>query len=300
MAINETTTTQGAYVVAPEYLKEVHRLIGTYSVVRNVFKPVFTNSKAGYLAEITTLPTVYFPDEGNAATASQSVFDQKTFAMKRFAAQTEVSIDWTEDTFSNERESIIEPMLEALAKSEDVCILLGDGSPTYNSITGLANVSLSGYADNIIDMGGNDFTYDKITLGSALISEQKGMASGLIVSPRGLRNLKLMKDDNGRYLFSSDVTNSNTIISGKVGTIDGIPVYESLALKDYEDANASGIAFMVDGNKFGKLIVRYNDVKFKKEEVQQSWKYAYNIYERLDFTVLFPQLLVRYTNLNIA
>lgn len=300
MAINETTNGQGAYVVAPEYFKEVHRLIGNFSVVRQVFKPVPTMSKAGFLHEITAIPTIYFPDEGVAATPSQSTFDQKTFAMKRFAAQTEVTMDWMEDTFSDERSSIIEPMLEALAKSEDVCVLLGDGTATYNSITGLANISLTGFTDNIVDMGGNDFTYDKITLGSALISENKGMATALIVSPRGLRNLKLMKDDNGRYLFSKDITDSDTIKSGKVGLIDGIPVYESLALKDYEDANASGIAFMVDGNKMGKFIVRQNDVKFKKEEVQQSWKYAYNIYERVDFCSLFPQLLVRYTNLNIA
>lgn len=299
MPINTNTNGEGKYAIPVKYMAEVQRLIAEYGVARKVFKTVNTDMQSGYMAQITALPTIYYPDEGDAATASLPTFGQKTFAVKRFAALVEMNIDWLEDTFATEKETVIDTMLEALAKDEDRCVFLGDGTATYNSITGLTNIVLTAYPKNIIDMGHSDFSYEKLLEGQAVISEQKGMASALVVSPRGLKSLALVTDGAGRYMFKP--YDSMTAVNGAaVGLVNGtVPVYVSQALVDYETANSNGIAFMVDGAKMANIVLRYNEVKFKKEEVQKQWRFAYSIMTRMDFVSLFPQLLVRFENLAI-
>lgn len=298
MPINSTTNSEGKYNVAVKYFEEVQRLMANYGVTRNVFKPIYVNLPSGFLADIIAIPTVYSPSQGDAPTASMPTWGQSSYSLKALAALVEANTDWLEDAFGTPEDTLISTMSEALARAEDVDCLLGDGTSTYHGITGLLNMANT----QEIDMAMGDLTYDDVLEGEALIAEAKGMNTAIIASPRGLKSLKLMKDGSGRYIFTDFGTRTNDVSKpvNMVGLLNAsTQVYLSHALVEYEAANSKGVMFMVDGNKAAKFILRYNEIKFKKEEVQKQWRFAYSMYERLDFTPIFPQLVVKFTNMSL-
>lgn len=295
MAINTITGEEGGYQLAPEYIAEVHKLVARYSVVRSVFKNHKTDTKSGYLADLVNTVTIYSPDEGASPTASAPTWGQTPYLLKRMAGLVEANEDWEEDAFANPQAEITESIFEAMGKAEDTHLMLGDGTSNSLGFTGLIN-----FSTQTLNKEMGQLTYDDVTLCEAMISEKNGDLTAVIASPRGVRQLKLITDPSGRYLFdniSISQSDSDRPMTLK-GYLNGnVPVYMSKALVSYETAENKGVMFFVDGNNGAVFVHRYNEVKFKKEALQKMWRYAYSAYTRLDFVPLFPETIVKIYNL---
>jgi len=300
-AVNETTTTQGGYAVPVEYVKEIFRLMGEYNIAEKVIASHIAPTSSGHLAEITVNPTISYPTEGLYVLSgedSRPTWDRATYTLKRWGVQVYIYDDWAEDTFAS-AQTIIETMVETLAEDLDRCVFLGDGSSGYNSVTGLSNITAG--LTNVIDLGLNHLTYDKIVQARKTIRQNKGKVANLsiVVSPSGEADIINMKDDAGRLLLSSNVSSSDTIKTGLIGTILGMPVYVANALTPYETSNSKGIAFMIDSKNVGRIVKRYTGAKQVRERDPGYPREILSLYLRMDLVALFPKTMVRFENIGI-
>jgi hypothetical protein len=108
-----------------------------------------------------------------------------------------------------------------------------------------------------------------------------------------------MKDDNGRLIFSANVSASDTIKSGQIGTILGMPVFVANVLTAYETTNSKGIAFMVDRKNVGRLIKSTAGARQIRERDPGKAREIVSLYVRMDFTALFPKTMCRIENIGI-
>jgi HK97 family phage major capsid protein len=137
-ALNEGINEQGGALVPPEFDNMLIRLLERFGVFRQYAR---MNQMAG---DTKTIPrrtsgiTASWVNEGGTITDSTPTYDNVMLVAKKLAALVIMSSEITEDSAISIADQLAFEIGTAFALAEDQAGFLGDASPTYGGITGIA------------------------------------------------------------------------------------------------------------------------------------------------------------------
>ena len=137
-AMNEGINEQGGALVPPEFDNMLIRLLERFGVFRQFTR---INQMAGDTKMIprrTGGVTASWVGEGAAITDSTPTYDNVQLVAKKLAARVIMSSEITEDSAISISDQLAFEIGTAFALAEDQAAFLGDASPTYGGITGIA------------------------------------------------------------------------------------------------------------------------------------------------------------------
>jgi HK97 family phage major capsid protein len=234
-AMGEGTDALGGYLVPDEFIPQLIRNVDAYGVVRGRITRVPMSRETQTWPRRTGGLTVYHPDEGVAATASDLGFGQVQLTARKWAVLTFFSRELEEDAAIGLGELIGMEMALALAIAEDTYTFQGDGSAGMGTITGIlasANVT-------VVTMGSGDTAFadlsddDFIDLKRAVPTWVRKMPdAAYYMSPDVAGIAEKIRDDDGRPMYQR-ATEDFTM------RIHGHEVVETLAMPDITDDGIS-------------------------------------------------------------
>lgn len=158
---NLTVTSKDAsgtqYLILPEFSLDIIDLREQYGVVRRIFKLVPMLSDTKQIPRRQSGLTAYFPGEANAGTTSNKAWDNVKLTARKLMVISTVSNEVNEDLAISWGDDLIGEISFALAKKEDECGMIGDGSSTYDGINGLLTKIASATA-SLVTGAGNSWT----------------------------------------------------------------------------------------------------------------------------------------------
>lgn len=137
-ALNEGINEQGGSLVPPEFDNMLIRLLERFGVFRQFTR---MNQMAG---DIKMVPrrtggiTASWVGEGAAITDTTPTYDNVQLVAKKLAARVIMSSEIAEDSAISIADQLAFEIGTAFALSEDQAAFLGDGSPTFGSVMGIA------------------------------------------------------------------------------------------------------------------------------------------------------------------
>lgn len=146
-AQNETTNTAGGYLVPDELQNSLVFLREAYGVARRECNVVPMMSDTYWQPINSASTTGYWVGESTAITQSQVTLDRAEILAKKLAILTYVSSELVEDAIVDAGAMLAQDMAWRLSFIEDQAVFLGDGTPTYGSITGIGS-AVNGVASN--------------------------------------------------------------------------------------------------------------------------------------------------------
>ncbi|MCP4539813.1 MAG: phage major capsid protein [Chloroflexi bacterium] len=161
--LQEAVNTKGGYLVPEEMsaalidLREKH---GVFRANCNVLPMA---------SDVLTIPrtvddlTTYFVAEGTSITESELSFDSVTLVAKKLAILTRISSELSEDAVVDIGQLVTRKMGLAIAKKEDQCGFIGDGTATYGSMRGINVKIIDGtHTAGAVDAATNHDTFAEI------------------------------------------------------------------------------------------------------------------------------------------
>lgn len=237
-AMSEGTGSAGGFLVPQEFKQEIIRVAEQYGFARkyaNVFK---TSLDTVNLVSEATLPTVAWTSEGAQISASDAAYAQPSISIKKLAGLTAMSRELFEDDKSDLQGYLATAFGEQIAYKEDEAALIGDGSSSYGSVTGLVNfggvvvdsgsgsTGASITADNLLDLA-----YD------SSISDGERNGAMYIMHPTVLSYVRKLKSSGGGdYLVQPATT-------GGLPSIWGFPIVTSPVMPIGAAADSKFVVF---------------------------------------------------------
>ncbi len=136
-ANNETTESAGGYTVPVITSPDLIYLRERFGVVRSNARVYPMSGDTLLVPNQTGSTTVYHVGENTAITTSDFVFDQVLLQTVKLAALNPVSRELSEDTIIDYASMAARDFAVKLAQQEDLDCIMGDGTATYGSITGI-------------------------------------------------------------------------------------------------------------------------------------------------------------------
>jgi HK97 family phage major capsid protein len=163
----EGTNTLGGFLVPDELSNRMIDLREQYGVGRQLayIEPMSSDTKS-VNREIGDL-TVYPLGEGTAITTSDATWDRISLVAKKWGTLTKISSELNEDAIINLGDKLASKISYAFASKEDDCYFNGDGTSTYQGITGLRvklkDINGVDEGGGLILQTGNDFAAITLT-----------------------------------------------------------------------------------------------------------------------------------------
>jgi len=186
--------------------------------------------------------TVYYPDEGRAATPSDLALGMVALTAKKWAVYTRVSLELEEDSLIDIGTLVGMEFALAIAQAEDTNGFMGDGTAAFGGIVGVLN------SPNVVAVpmpaGKTAFTDlspdDLVALCVSVPSWAKRTDAAYYMSPEALGVVMKMRDGIGRpiYIDPND---------GFGGRVNGYPVREVTAMPGLAES-AAGVPFIAFGS----------------------------------------------------
>jgi len=169
-SLSEGTTATGGAMVPEELVGSLINLLEVYGVARRNARVVTMGSDQQKWPKIDSELTVYAPGEAGTITASDPSLSNVNLVAKKLATLTKVSSELAEDSLLDVGKIVGESIARAVAKAEDQCFFLGDGTSTYYGYTGLAGAfgditpaGAGSAAGGLVTASGN--AWSEITIG---------------------------------------------------------------------------------------------------------------------------------------
>lgn len=237
-ALSEGTGSAGGFLVPQEFRQEIIRVAEQYGFARkyaNVFK---TSLDTVNLVAEDGLPTVAWTSENAQITESTSSFTQPSISIKKLAGISAMSRELFEDEKSNLSQYLSQVFGEQIAYKEDEAALIGDGTSSYGSVTGL--VSFGGV---VVDSGsgstGASITADNLLelAFSSSISDGERNGAMFIMHPTVLSYIRKLKGSgSGEYLVQPAVASG-------LPSIWGFPIVTSPVMGIGAEADSKFVVF---------------------------------------------------------
>lgn len=138
-ALSEGTTTAGGFLVPEEFRLDILRVAEQYGLVRRYANVFPTSLDTINLAASNAENTVSWTTESNQITETTASFTSPTINVRKLAGITAMSSELFNDEKANLLAFLAGVFGEDIAKKEDQAALIGDGTSTYGSYTGLLN-----------------------------------------------------------------------------------------------------------------------------------------------------------------
>ena len=145
----ENINTAGGFLVPDVLEPSLITLRDSYGVARQHCRIVPMGSDVLRMPRRTGTVTAYVTGEAAAGTESQQSFDQVSLVAKKLMVLTTMTSELNEDNIVGLGDSLAGEIAYAMAKKEDECLFLGDGTSTYGGIVGLLNaIGAGGTSDS--------------------------------------------------------------------------------------------------------------------------------------------------------
>lgn len=152
-ALNEGINEQGGALVPPEFDNMLIRLLEQFGVFRRYTKISQMASDTKMIPRRTAGVTAAWVNEGGTITDSTPSYDNVQLVAKKLAARVVMSSEITEDSAISIADQLAFEIGTAFALAEDQAAFLGNASPTYGGITGIAP-KLLGLSATIANIAG--------------------------------------------------------------------------------------------------------------------------------------------------
>tara|TARA_R110002110_G_scaffold279678_1_gene494613 strand:- start:1246 stop:2541 length:1296 start_codon:yes stop_codon:yes gene_type:complete len=157
----EGTNSAGGYLVPTELSDAIIAIRNRGGVARQLCKVVGMSSDVLNIPKVTAGLTVDYPAEAAAITASDQTWGTITATAAKRAIISKVSNELLHDSVISVIDDLAVAIGNAFATREDAELILGDGSSSFGSVTGL--VSGMG-AGGTVDMASGNTAFSDITL----------------------------------------------------------------------------------------------------------------------------------------
>jgi HK97 family phage major capsid protein len=272
-ALSEGVDADGGYTVPQDFYGVLLAEIMEQAVMRPMVTVVPMKGNVLTLNMIDHGPEVYWTSEGATKTTTTADFSRPTITAYKLASIIYLTDELIDDSAFGLTNVLVQRFAQKMAEAEDKAIVAGTGTgqPTGIFTAGtVATRTCSGNLsfDNIINL-----IYD--------LPVKFRKNAKFLVHPNNVRELRLLKDNDGRYLWQEPVA------AGQPATIHGYPVIENywcpeaqIAFGDYKEAYWLG-----DRQKMTVKISNDTETTFTQD------KTAIRVVERIGGTVVFPNAL---------
>lgn len=238
-ALITTPNANGGFLVDTELASEIQRLATEYGVARREMNVVTLSKNSLRIPTALTDINVYWTGESVAKTSTAPTFAQETLTLGKLAAIVPMTDEFIEDVEFDIFGYISEVAAEKIAEKEDLAFFTGDGSSTYNEITGL----LESTNVNEVVLTGTTFASldadDLLDLKDA--THPAGIVNGKYYMHRTIMShIRKLKDNEGMFVYQAPSATGP-------GTIWGYPVVEVEVMPSLSDS-AAETSFVLFGN----------------------------------------------------
>jgi len=272
-ALSEGTNADGGYTVPQDFYNVLLEEINEQAVMRGLVTVVPMKTNVLTLAMIDHGPDVYWTSEGATKTTTTADFSQPTITAYKLAAIIYLTDELIEDSAFSLTQILVRRFATKIAEREDQAIFQGTGvgQPTGLLVAGtigtracVGNLDF----DNIINL-----EYD--------LPVKFRKNARFFVHPNNVRELRLVKDVNGRYIWQDPVA------PGQPSTIHGYPVIENYFMSedDILFGDVKECYWMGDRQRMTVKISNDTETTFTQD------KTAIRVVERIGGTVVFPNAM---------
>lgn len=213
-ALSEGTAADGGYLFPDEFRSELVRWLADQNRMRSLVRVIPMRKDVMKVPSLVNTVHVYWTAENASKTTTTAEFGEVTLTARKIAAILYASDELVEDSTEIDVVNLIISLFgEAIAEEEDRVIIVGNGTTEPTGIITAASLRATVASGNL------DFD-DVIDLIYSLPQKYHRNAS-FIINRVNIKELRKLKDSNGRYLWSEPVS------AGGAPTILGYPVYEN-------------------------------------------------------------------------
>lgn len=211
--MNESTDSEGGYLVPTEYDRRLIDVLNEANVVRSMATVIRTSGERK-INIAANKPAAAWLDEGEALTFGEATFSQITLDAFKLAVAIKVTEELLYDSVIDLESYIIKAFGDALANAEEDAFLNGDGSGKPTGIFDTTNGGHYNTAANSIK------TDNVIDLVYALKRPYRARAQ-FLMKDSTVAALRKLKDATGNYLWQP------SMVAGEPDRILGYPVKTS-------------------------------------------------------------------------
>jgi len=202
----EDGNSTGGYLVFPEFMATLIRLMEQYGVLRRLAYVVPMTSDTLNIPRRAGGTTVYYPEENTLITASAMAFDKIQLIAKKYAQLTLWSSELNEDSVISFTDLLVEEMAYQFAKAEDFNGAQGDGTSTYAGVVGFLQALVSGKngitpTASIVTPAASNGT----TTVAALAAATAANGGGLVTWNKLLGTLPVYAEGRAKFLMHKTV-----------------------------------------------------------------------------------------------
>ena len=270
-AMGESSDVLGGYFVTDALSDQIIRHVETFGVARKYLTKAPMSSERQSWPRRTGGFTVYYPDEGQAPTASDLSLGRVNLTAKKWALLTFYSRELDEDSVIALGELIAMEFALALAQAEDTNCFMGDGTSTYAGITGVfgsANVTTVTMAAT--KTGFEDIDHDELVrLKYAVPAWCRRLPDCGYFMHSGVAGIcERMLDGVGRPMYQQPTEGHPLRIAGfPVREVQVLPDTDESAISTKFIAFGSLFAWGILGQRRGMTIETSREVRFLEGEI---------------------------------
>lgn len=224
-------TPKAGYLLPKPFLAEVFVSVENYGKARQYFRRIPMTSKDIDLKNVATKVVANWIDEGSNITADDFVFAEGSLTTKKLAGLTNWSTELEEDMAIALLPVTQQVFAESIALKEDQAAFIGDGTSTYGSFTGLANLS------NAFTVTGGSGETDATFLAEADlraakngISEASQMGAHWFMHRTVKDAIEQIENTAGNRIFQKTIDGNgpDRLLGLPIVTVEAMPAYGSV------------------------------------------------------------------------
>lgn len=272
--LSEGTNADGGFTVPQDFYRTLLQEIEEAATMRSRVTVIPMNTNVLTMSMIANGPDVYWTGEGVTKTTTTADFSQPTITAYKLASIIYLTDELIDDSAFNLVQVLTQRFAQKMAEWEDRAIVNGSGTaqPTgifVNASVQTRNCTLTGLTfDDIVNL-----IYD--------LPVKFRANAAFLIHPQLVRELRLLKDGNSRYLWQ------DAVAPGQPSTIYGYPVIENywcpvtqIAFGDYKYGYYLG-----DRQRMTVKITNDTEETFTKD------KTAIRVVERIGGDVIMPNAI---------
>lgn len=246
-AMSEGVDSAGGYLVPEEVLAEIDRVADDYGLIRKLSRRIPMGRDIMNVPTVGTKPSVTWPGEGNAGTASQPVIQNVKLEARTAMGLTPVSNELMADANIGVVDMLVDLFAEELAGAEDNQGLAGVGAP-FTGVLNSGEVSSSSAASgnttiatlDLADLIDAQANLKSTVLSGAVWVFHRAVWAGIKKLQEGSQSL-IGFGTTEAVTMKTEGSNANT----PVGFLMGYPVYLSDKMPS---APSAGESYGIFGN----------------------------------------------------
>lgn len=215
-ALSETAA-DGGNLLPQDFMAELNRDLQDLVVMRRVARIVPMRRNTMVIPRVTTAVKTYWTAENASKTTTTAQFTQDTLTAFKLAAILYASDELIEDSTSMGGFDIVRMIINLFAES--ISMIEEDAFGQGNGTTAPLGIETARAATTFASIAAAGQNFDDIIRLEYALKAQYRANAAFIAHDQAVRNMRLLKDGNNRYLWQ------DAVAPGQPATFHGYPVY---------------------------------------------------------------------------